>query len=105
MRQLAMLLSGLALVSALVGCSPSAEKPPVAQEPTAPTTANAAPNPNAGGVAPMASGAAGGMTPMAGAESVQGGGGFGAGAAAKGMANRAAAQAQGGSMQSLEGTE
>ena len=52
--------------------------------PSAPTVSNEA------GVAPMASGAAGGMTPVSGGESVEGAGGGGIGSAAKDMARRAA---------------
>ena len=70
----------------LVGCKPAE---PDANAAPAPGTSAPAPSAQAGagaGVAPMASGAAGGMTPMAGTDSVQGAGGGSTSMAAKGWA-------------------
>jgi hypothetical protein len=94
----------------VTGCEPKSEAPKgesVTQTSADPSQANVSSssgqtNP---GIAPVGSGMAGGVTPVTGAENVQGGGGFGAGAAAKGMANRAAGQAQGGSLNQLDAGE
>ncbi len=68
----------------LVGCAPKAEEPAAATD-APPATAQGS------GVAPMTSGAAGGMTPVTGAESVGGAGMGGLGTAAKDQARRTAA--------------
>ena len=86
----------LALGLLLVGCGPKDE--PVPAE-TANPTATTAPAGSGGGIAPMAGGAAGPMTPVSGGESVDGAGMGGAGGVAKDMARGAAAKASaGGSM-------
>ena len=74
----------LALGLLAFGCAPKTEDATSNTPAPTPTAANE------GGVAPMASGAAGGMTPVSGAESVDGAGGGGVGSAAKEMARRAA---------------
>ena len=74
-------ISFLAAALLAFGCAPKADETAAPETPTAS---------NEGGVAPMASGAAGGMTPVSGAESVDGAGGGGVGSAAKEMARRAA---------------
>lgn len=91
------LVALLALV-VLVGCTPKTteEEPVVATDP---------PQPQSGGVAPMAGGAAGGMSPVSGGESVDGAGMGGIGNAAKDQARRAAAGAGGSSMGATEGGE
>lgn len=72
----------------LVGCKPAEPESNVAPAPDANTPAPTAQAPaGGGGVAPMASGAAGGMTPMSGTDSVQGAGGGSTSMAAKGWAN------------------
>ena len=78
---------GLCALLWVVGCVKNAE-PQAAAAATTP----AASNPNRGGIAPMGPNV-GGMTPVAGAESVGGAGGGGTGAAAKDMAKRAASGA------------
>ena len=81
----ALLLTSL-LALFLIGCKPT--EPEANAAPT-PDTSAPAPSAQAGagaGVAPMASGAAGGMTPMSGTDSVQGAGGGGTSMAAKGWA-------------------
>ena len=71
----------------LVGCKPAEPESSVAPAPDANTPAPTAQAPaGSGGVAPMASGAAGGMTPMSGTDSVQGAGGGSTSMAAKGWA-------------------
>lgn len=72
-------LSLFAIAAALAGCQPkavaTAEEPSdgaVASSPRGPD--ESAPAGSGGGVAPIGSGVAGGMTPMSGTESVQGGG-------------------------------
>lgn len=81
----------------LVGCSSNGDSNNTATS-SAPLAANdPAPPTTTGGVAPMTSGAAGGMTPMTGTESV-GGGGDGVGQAAKKMAKDKAANMGSGSL-------
>jgi hypothetical protein len=68
------------------------------------TSANATPPPGrsgSGGVAPMASGVASGMTPMSGTDSVEGVGGGGVGSAAKQMAKDRAGKMSNGSMDQM----
>lgn len=83
----------------LVGCQPGGEAnaannsatssdPSASTNPSGQPGAQTTPTGNSGGVAPMASGAAGGMTPMSGTESVQGDGGGSVGMAAKDYAKR-----------------
>ena len=70
----------------LGGCKPAESD---ANSPATPEANAPSPSAQAGagaGVAPMASGAAGGMTPMAGTDSVQGAGGGSTSMAAKGWA-------------------
>lgn len=69
------------------GCAPKAEETAATPE----TTATAPAPESGGGVAPMGSGAAGGVTPMGGTENLGGGSGGGVGNAAKDQARRAAA--------------
>ncbi|CAN1496159.1 hypothetical protein MCEMSE15_00346 [Fimbriimonadaceae bacterium] len=105
-NRMGLLLSGtLVLASALlVGC-----EPPKPAEPAVPAEAPGSTAPastaqgSGGGVAPIGSGAMGGMTPMTGTENIQGGG-SGVGQAAKDQARRAAGAAAGGSI-STESTE
>jgi hypothetical protein len=81
----AILLTGILALS-LVGCKPTESD---ANSPASPAANAPAPSAQAGtgaGVAPMASGAAGGMTPMSGTDSVQGAGGGSTSMAAKGWA-------------------
>ncbi|MEI7576142.1 MAG: hypothetical protein WCK51_04555 [Armatimonadota bacterium] len=79
-----LLLASLA-VFALAGCKPPE---PEVNAPPSPDANTPAPTAQAGGggVAPMASGAAGGMTPISGTDSVQGAGGGSTSMAAKGWA-------------------
>lgn len=83
----------LVALACVFGCN-SAEKDPIS---LAGSDAIPPGVPGQGGVAPLASGAVGGVTPMSGAESVGGGGMGGLGSAAKGQAMGAAAAAGGGS--------
>ena len=89
-------LAALLLLVAF-GCQPTepaeAAKAEPAATPTAPAPTAAAPG-GGGGIAPIGSGAAGGMTPVTGAESVRGAGMGGIGQAAKDQARRAAGAAQ-----------
>lgn len=88
----------------LVGCSPGgdANNAPSPDQTNSvsntPATPTGAPSGQGGGVAPMASGAAGGMTPMSGTESVGGEGGGGVGQAAKQMAKDKAGNMGSGSL-------
>jgi hypothetical protein len=85
----------------LIGCAPSgdaANNAPTTPDGPPHTTSEAA---GGSGVAPMASGAAGGMTPMSGTDSVQGSGGGSVGAAAKGMAKEKAGLAGGSSLDQM----
>ena len=84
MRRLPLLLLPLVLV----GCKPKDE--PAANAPDASSASTTAPG--AGGVAPIGGGAAGGLTPMSGTDSVEGSGG-GVNSAAMDAAHRAAAKA------------
>jgi len=110
-NRMGLLLSGtLVLASALlVGCEPPKPAEPAvpAEAPGATAPGGTAPASTAqgsgGGVAPIGSGAMGGMTPMTGTENIQGGG-SGVGQAAKDQARRAAGAAAGGSI-STESTE
>lgn len=85
------LFLAVVLAVAVLGCKPAE---PEANAAPAPDANNPAPTAQApaqapgtgGGVAPMASGAAGGMTPMSGTDSVQGAGGGSTSMAAKGWA-------------------
>ena len=70
----------------LIGCKPTAPEANAAPTPDASTPAPSAQAGGGAGVAPMASGAAGGMTPMSGTDSVQGAGGGSTSMAAKGWA-------------------
>lgn len=81
----------LAAVLVICGCQkPQPSDPaPVTGQPTAQQSGT----PGGGGVAPIGSGAAGGLTPVTGAENVGGSGMGGVGSAAKGMAQRAAGAA------------
>ncbi len=82
----ALLLTSL-LALLLVGCKPAEPEANAAPTPDANAPAPTAQAPSGGGgVAPMASGAAGGMTPMSGTDSVQGAGGGSTSMAAKGWA-------------------
>ena len=76
----------LAVLILLAGCAPK----PAATETPLGSTAPA----SGGGVAPMASGAAGGMTPMSGTDSVEGSG-SGVGSSAIDAAHRAASKVGG----------
>jgi hypothetical protein len=76
----------------MVGCSPKEDAPPP-PDPTKPTTMNSP----SGGIAPIGSGAAAGLTPVSGTENLGGGTGGGIASAAKGQAMSAAAAAGGGS--------
>ena len=83
----------------VIGCKPptpteSAATPPTSAAQT--TTESTAPSGGSGSVAPMAGGAATGMSPMSGTESVEGAGMGGLGQAAKDQARRAAAGAANG---------
>lgn len=80
-----LLLASL-LALALVGCKPAEPEANAAPTPDSNTPAPTAQAGGGGGVAPMASGAAGGMTPMSGTDSVQGAGGGSTSMAAKGWA-------------------
>ena len=80
-----LLLASL-LALALVGCKPAESEANAAPTPDSNTPAPTAQAGGGGGVAPMASGAAGGMTPMSGTDSVQGAGGGSTSMAAKGWA-------------------
>lgn len=76
------------LLAALAGCHQAptqVTKPTAAVQPPPPSSGG-------GGVAPIASGAATGLTPMAGSESVEGAGMGGIGQSAKDAARRAAGQ-------------
>ena len=81
----ALLLTSL-LALLLVGCKPAEPEANAAPTPDANTPAPTAQASGGTGVAPMASGAAGGMTPMSGTDSVQGAGGGSTSMAAKGWA-------------------
>ena len=81
----AILMTGILALS-LVGCKPSEPDANSAPTPEANTPAPSAEASGGTGVAPMESGAAGGMTPMAGTDSVQGAGGGSTSMAAKGWA-------------------
>jgi hypothetical protein len=76
------LLSVFVLVCVL-GCQTKA-----GEESTNQPVSQTSPVEKAEGVAPMASGAASGLSPVSGSESVQGAGGGGVGSAAKDMARR-----------------
>lgn len=104
-NRLGLLLSGAVVLGSmsLLGC-----EPPKPAEPAPPAETTGAPQPGStaqggGGVAPIGSGAAGGMTPMTGTENIQGGG-SGVGQAAKDQARRASGMAGGGSI-NTESTE
>jgi hypothetical protein len=78
-----------------IGCSPAskpAEDPAAAPKPTA-TAAPAPPSGNGGGIAPLTSGAVGGITPVTGAENLGDGTGGGIGNAAKDKARSVAGAA------------
>jgi hypothetical protein len=79
----------LFVLTAAIGCAPKEPAPEATPAPT-PKDAASASRPAGGSVAPMASGAATGMTPVSGAESVGGSGMGGLGNAAKDAARRAA---------------
>lgn len=87
----------IAILAIAIGCAPKQEEPkePATQATAGqPQTQAQAPN-NQGGVTPLMPGAtAGPMTPVAGAENVQGSGGGSVGMAAKDMAKRSAASQQ-----------
>ncbi|AIE87854.1 hypothetical protein [Fimbriimonas ginsengisoli] len=84
-------LLSLVAVLAVFGCHKGDPTPSEAT--TSPATVTKAPaaGGGGGGVAPIGSGVAGGMTPMAGTDSVEGSGMGGIGQAAKDRAKRAAA--------------
>jgi len=87
------LLAGMCLTT-LGGCAPKALPP---AKPVPSPNAVAAPAPaGGGGIAPMATPAAGGLTPVANSDSVEGAGMGGVGQVAKDQARRAAAGAAGG---------
>lgn len=89
-------LLALTVLALLAGCAPKSEDASPSSAPAnnaATTSPTAQTTPGGGGVAPMTSGAAGGMTPMAGTDSVEGSGMGGLGSAAKDMARGAAAKA------------
>ena len=85
----------------LIGCKPGGDtngNGPSDPVNKAPATSTAPAPGHGGGVAPMASGAAGGMTPMSGTDSVEGSGGGGVGQAAKKMAKDKTANTGSGSL-------
>jgi len=82
----------LALLAIAFGCKKPEEATPPATAPNpSAVTAHQAPAGNGGGIAPIGSGAVGGITPVTGSESVEGAGMGGIGQAAKSQAMKAAA--------------
>lgn len=93
----------IALGLCLVGCNPQINQTPNNTTPPFGVTksASAPATRHGGGAVPMASGAAGGITPMVGTDSVEGVGGGGVAQAAKKMAKDKAVKAGGGSLDQM----